>query len=141
MLSKPSSICWRSIFNSSLVLGFVGAGGIGFELLTAMNLFQYRTVSLLPLVTFRVSDRGRTAFGRAPTLDRLIGNLTEAWSIALREAHRPAETAIRTPANAVEARKIRGWQCYFQSMSKNCERFIKHTVFHGVLRRVVWKAP
>ncbi len=27
---------------SSLVLGFVGAGGIGFELLTAMNLFQYR---------------------------------------------------------------------------------------------------
>ncbi len=26
---------------SSLVLGFVGAGGIGFELLTAMNLFQY----------------------------------------------------------------------------------------------------
>lgn len=37
---------------SSLVLGFVGAGGIGFELLTAMNLFQYRTVSLLLLVTF-----------------------------------------------------------------------------------------
>jgi phosphonate transport system permease protein len=37
---------------SSLVLGFVGAGGIGFELLTAMNLFQYRTVLLLLLVTF-----------------------------------------------------------------------------------------
>jgi phosphonate transport system permease protein len=37
---------------SSLVLGFVGAGGIGFQLLTAMNLFQYRTVSLLLLVTF-----------------------------------------------------------------------------------------
>jgi len=36
---------------SSLVLGFVGAGGIGFELLSAMNLFQYRTVSLL-LMTF-----------------------------------------------------------------------------------------
>ncbi|HKM64246.1 MAG TPA: phosphonate ABC transporter, permease protein PhnE [Acidisphaera sp.] len=36
----------------SLVLGFVGAGGIGFELLTAMNLFQYRTVSLLLLLTF-----------------------------------------------------------------------------------------
>ena len=31
---------------SSLVLGFVGAGGIGFQLLTAMNLFQYREVSL-----------------------------------------------------------------------------------------------
>lgn len=37
---------------SSLVLGFVGAGGLGFELLTAMNLFQDRTVSLLLLVTF-----------------------------------------------------------------------------------------
>jgi len=37
---------------ASLVLGFVGAGGLGFELLTAMNLFQYRTVSLLLLVTF-----------------------------------------------------------------------------------------
>lgn len=37
---------------SSLVLGFVGAGGIGFQLLTAMNLFQYRTVSMLLVVTF-----------------------------------------------------------------------------------------
>ncbi|MFM0199251.1 phosphonate ABC transporter, permease protein PhnE [Paraburkholderia fungorum] len=37
---------------SSLVLGFVGAGGIGFELLTAMNLFQYQTVSFLLIVTF-----------------------------------------------------------------------------------------
>jgi phosphonate transport system permease protein len=37
---------------SSLVLGFVGAGGIGFSLLTAMNLFQYQTVSLLLIVTF-----------------------------------------------------------------------------------------
>ncbi|MBO0710087.1 MAG: phosphonate ABC transporter, permease protein PhnE [Acetobacteraceae bacterium] len=39
---------------SSLVLGFVGAGGIGFELLTAMNLFQYREVSLLLIVIFSV---------------------------------------------------------------------------------------
>lgn len=37
---------------SSLVLGFVGAGGIGFQLLTAMNLFNYRTVSLLLIITF-----------------------------------------------------------------------------------------
>ena len=37
---------------SSLVLGFVGAGGIGFQLLTAMNLFQYREVSLLLMMTF-----------------------------------------------------------------------------------------
>ena len=37
---------------SSLVLGFVGAGGIGFQLLTAMNLFQYQQVSVLLIVTF-----------------------------------------------------------------------------------------
>jgi phosphonate transport system permease protein len=37
---------------SSLVLGFVGAGGLGFQLLTAMQLFQYRTVSLLLILTF-----------------------------------------------------------------------------------------
>jgi phosphonate transport system permease protein len=37
---------------SSLVLGFVSAGGIGFELLTAMNLFQYREVSLLLIIIF-----------------------------------------------------------------------------------------
>lgn len=37
---------------SSLVLGFVGAGGIGFQLLTAMELFQYREVSLLLIITF-----------------------------------------------------------------------------------------
>ena len=37
---------------SSLVLGFVGAGGIGFQLLTAMNLFQYQEVSLLLIITF-----------------------------------------------------------------------------------------
>src|SRR5271155_2392751 len=36
----------------SLVLGFVGAGGIGFELLSAMSLFQYQLVSLLLIVTF-----------------------------------------------------------------------------------------
>ena len=37
---------------SSLVLGFVGAGGIGFQLLTAMNLFQYQTVAFLLIITF-----------------------------------------------------------------------------------------
>jgi phosphonate transport system permease protein len=37
---------------SSVVLGFVGAGGIGFELLSAMSLFQYQLVSLLLIVTF-----------------------------------------------------------------------------------------
>jgi phosphonate transport system permease protein len=46
---------------SSLVLGFVGAGGIGFQLLTAMNLFDYPTVSLLLIMTFVIviaAERG-----------------------------------------------------------------------------------
>jgi phosphonate transport system permease protein len=46
---------------SSLVLGFVGAGGIGFQLLTAMNLFQYQEVSLLLIIVFvvvLVAERG-----------------------------------------------------------------------------------
>ena len=34
------------------MLGFVGAGGIGFQLLTAMNLFQYQEVSLLLIIIF-----------------------------------------------------------------------------------------
>ena len=34
------------------MLGFVGAGGIGFQLLTYMNLFDYRKVSLYLIITF-----------------------------------------------------------------------------------------
>lgn len=37
---------------SSLVLGFVGAGGIGFLILSSMNLFQYRSVATLLVVTY-----------------------------------------------------------------------------------------
>jgi len=37
---------------SSLVLGFVGAGGIGFLILTSINLFQYRQVSTLLILMF-----------------------------------------------------------------------------------------
>ncbi len=53
-VSHPGSSVYRLDENirSSLVLGFVGAGGIGFQLLTAMNLFQYREVSLLLIVIF-----------------------------------------------------------------------------------------
>ena len=47
---------------SSLVLGFVGAGGIGFELLTAMNLFQYRRVAAAG-GDVRHRHRRRAAFG------------------------------------------------------------------------------
>jgi len=39
---------------SSVVLGFVGAGGIGFQLLTAMNLFQYPDVALLIIMMFAI---------------------------------------------------------------------------------------
>ncbi|MGO4871499.1 MAG: phosphonate ABC transporter, permease protein PhnE [Roseiarcus sp.] len=52
---------------SSLVLGFVGAGGIGFQLLTAMNLFQYQTVSLLLIMTFALvmlAERGSALLRR-----------------------------------------------------------------------------
>jgi phosphonate transport system permease protein len=37
---------------SSLVLGFVGAGGLGFQILAAMQLFQYRDVAFYLIVTF-----------------------------------------------------------------------------------------
>ena len=37
---------------SGLVGAGAGAGGIGFQLLTAMDLFQYREVSLLLIVIF-----------------------------------------------------------------------------------------
>jgi phosphonate transport system permease protein len=37
---------------SSLVLGFVGAGGIGFLLYSAMNLFQYRDVEFYLIINF-----------------------------------------------------------------------------------------
>jgi phosphonate transport system permease protein len=52
---------------SSLVLGFVGAGGLGFQLLTAMNLFQYQTVSLLLVATFLLvmaAERGSALLRR-----------------------------------------------------------------------------
>ena len=35
---------------SSVLLGFVGAGGIGFELLSSMSMFDYREVSVIILV-------------------------------------------------------------------------------------------
>jgi phosphonate transport system permease protein len=37
-----------------LVLGFVGAGGLGFQLLTAMSLFDYPTVSTLLVMIFLI---------------------------------------------------------------------------------------
>ena len=67
-----NSEMYRSLYffehvRSSLVLGFVGAGGIGFQLLTAMNLFQYREVSLLLIVIFVI----------VLTIERLSGFLRQ----------------------------------------------------------------
>lgn len=39
---------------SSLVLGFVGAGGLGFQILSAMEEFQYRQVTMLVILLFAV---------------------------------------------------------------------------------------
>lgn len=52
---------------SSLVLGFVGAGGIGFQILSAIQLFQYPTVAMLLIVMFVlvvVVERGSAALRR-----------------------------------------------------------------------------
>ncbi len=58
---------------SSLILGFVGAGGIGFQLLTAMNLFQYRTVSMLLVVTFVIVIGCRAHLRRLAAADCVTG--------------------------------------------------------------------
>jgi phosphonate transport system permease protein len=45
----------------SIILGVVGAGGLGFEIYTALNLFQYRTAATLLLITLAlvlVVERG-----------------------------------------------------------------------------------
>lgn len=52
---------------SSVLLGFVGAGGIGFQLISAMNLFQYRQVSIIILVILALvigAERGSALLRR-----------------------------------------------------------------------------
>jgi phosphonate transport system permease protein len=41
---------WEYNFRASAVMGIVGAGGIGFELIAALRLMQYREVSAILLV-------------------------------------------------------------------------------------------
>ncbi len=41
---------WEYNFRASAVMGMVGAGGIGFELMSSLRLMQYRTVSALLIV-------------------------------------------------------------------------------------------
>ena len=67
---------------SSLVLGFVGAGGIGFQLLTAMNLFQYPRGVAAADRDLRHRVRGREAVGGVPGTADL--NLASATTASLR---------------------------------------------------------
>jgi phosphonate transport system permease protein len=45
---------WEHNFRASTVVGMVGAGGIGFEIVAALRLLQYREVSAMLLVVFVV---------------------------------------------------------------------------------------
>jgi phosphonate transport system permease protein len=45
---------WEHNFRASTVVGMVGAGGIGFEIVAALRLTQYREVSAMLLVVFAV---------------------------------------------------------------------------------------
>ncbi len=45
---------WEHNFRASTVVGMVGAGGIGFEIVAALRLTQYREVSAMLLVVFVV---------------------------------------------------------------------------------------
>ncbi|MCU1244355.1 MAG: putative vanadium/vanadate permease component of ATP-dependent vanadium/vanadate uptake system, partial [Acidobacteria bacterium] len=41
---------WEHNVRSAIVLGVIGAGGIGLQIVTAFNLFEYREASALILV-------------------------------------------------------------------------------------------
>jgi phosphonate transport system permease protein len=45
---------WEHNFRASTVVGMVGAGGVGFEIVAALRLMQYREVSAMLLVVFAV---------------------------------------------------------------------------------------
>jgi phosphonate transport system permease protein len=45
---------WEHNFRASTVVGMVGAGGIGFEIVAALRLLQYREVSAMLIVIFLV---------------------------------------------------------------------------------------
>jgi phosphonate transport system permease protein len=45
---------WEHNFRASTVVGMVGAGGIGFEIVAALRLLQYRQVSAMLIVVFVV---------------------------------------------------------------------------------------
>ena len=53
ILPEFVSLClfrWEMNFRSSTVLGIVGAGGLGFELITSMRLFRYQEMTTIILL-------------------------------------------------------------------------------------------
>jgi phosphonate transport system permease protein len=50
MMADVSVYRWEYNFRASTVMGMVGAGGIGFELMSSLRLMQYRDVSALLIV-------------------------------------------------------------------------------------------
>jgi phosphonate transport system permease protein len=50
---------WEMNFRASTVIGIVGAGGLGFELMTSMRLFQYKetaTILIVILIVVTIVD-------------------------------------------------------------------------------------
>lgn len=62
---------WEHNFRASAVVGMVGAGGIGFELVSSLRLLQYRQVSAILIVVFVVVQLV-DGFGNA-VRSRLLG--------------------------------------------------------------------
>src|SRR6202035_5805975 len=94
----------------SLVLGFVGAGGLGFELLTAMNLFQYRTVSMTLLVIFalvimaeRLSAALRRRVACSASLARKESAPAPPDERHIGDADREVEAGLRADRQRLEA--------------------------------------
>ena len=57
ILPEFVSLClfrWEMNFRSSTVLGIVGAGGLGFELITSMRLFRYQEMTMTILLILAV---------------------------------------------------------------------------------------
>jgi len=54
---------WELNFRQATVLGIVGAGGIGFELITSMRLFQYQDLLTILIVILVLTFRPRGLMG------------------------------------------------------------------------------
>jgi phosphonate transport system permease protein len=56
LMADVSFYRWEYNFRASTVMGMVGCGGIGFQLISSLNLMDYRRVTaLLLVILFRVT--------------------------------------------------------------------------------------